>query len=71
MASSSDAIPVHLLTVEAIEVLPSSQRRRALIFNVTNRYIRMAPVFADAAKHLNLVLGTRRRLRPQGSLIIS
>jgi hypothetical protein len=55
-AFSSDAIPVHLLTVEAIELYLSKLKDDGvLIFNVTNRYIRMAPVFADAAKHLNLV----------------
>jgi hypothetical protein len=55
-AFSSDSIPVHLLTVEAIELYLSKLKDDGvLIFNVTNRYIRMAPVFADAAKHLDLV----------------
>jgi hypothetical protein len=55
-AFSSDAIPVHLLTVEAIRLYLSKLRPDGIIiFNVTNRYVNLPPVLADAAKELDLV----------------
>ena len=55
-AFSSDAIPVHLLTIEAIEMYLSKLRSDGiLIFNVTNRYVNLPPVLADAARELDLV----------------
>jgi spermidine synthase len=55
-AFSSDAIPCHLLTKEAIEIYLSKLREDGiLVFNITNRYVALAPVLADAAKELNLI----------------
>jgi hypothetical protein len=55
-AFSSDAIPVHLLTKEAVELYLSKLRPDGiLIFNITNRYVRLAPVLADLAKELDLI----------------
>jgi hypothetical protein len=55
-AFSSDAIPVHLLTVEAIELYLSKLRPDGIIiFNVTNRYVNLPPVLADVAAELDLV----------------
>jgi hypothetical protein len=55
-AFSSDAIPVHLLTKEAIQIYLSKMREDGIIvFNITNRYVRLAPVLADVAKELDLI----------------
>ncbi|HYV36270.1 MAG TPA: hypothetical protein VE988_11235, partial [Gemmataceae bacterium] len=55
-AFSSDAIPVHLLTKEAIQMYLTKLRPDGiLVFNITNRYVSMAPVLADAARELDLV----------------
>ena len=50
-AFSSDAIPVHLLTAEAVDLyLSKLAEGGVLIFNVTNRYVDIRPVLADIAK---------------------
>jgi hypothetical protein len=55
-AFSSDAIPAHLLTKQAIALyLTKLKEDGILVFNITNRYIRLAPVLADAAKELDLI----------------
>ena len=53
-AFSSDAIPIHLLTQEALQVY----RRRltedgVLLFNISNRYLELEPVLADLARNAN------------------
>jgi hypothetical protein len=49
-AFSSDAIPVHLLTAEAIDLYLSKLADGGLlIFNTTNRYVDIKPVLADIA----------------------
>ncbi len=54
-AFSSDAIPVHLLTVDAIEVyLKKLAPGGVLVFNATNRYVDIAGVLKDSADHLGL-----------------
>jgi hypothetical protein len=54
-AFSSDAIPVHLLTVEAVRLYLSKLRPDGiLIFNVTNRYVNLPPALADLARELDL-----------------
>jgi SAM-dependent methyltransferase len=54
-AFASDAIPVHLLTVEAIETyLKKLAPGGVLVFNTTNKYIRLNPVLKDAADALDL-----------------
>ena len=54
-AFASDAIPVHLLTVDAIKTyLDKLAPGGVLVFNTTNRYIRLNGVLKDAADALDL-----------------
>jgi hypothetical protein len=54
-AFSSDAIPVHLLTAQAIELyMTKLVDGGALLFNVTNRYVSIAPVLSRIAQELDL-----------------
>lgn len=54
-AFSSDAIPVHLLTREAVEIYADSLAPGGIIaFHITNRYLDLAPVVARVAKSLSL-----------------
>lgn len=49
-AFSSDAIPMHLLTAEAWQTLVRHLNPNAILaFNITNRYLDLAPVVAEAA----------------------
>ncbi|HEY8538875.1 MAG TPA: fused MFS/spermidine synthase [Steroidobacteraceae bacterium] len=51
-AFSSDAIPVHLLTLEAIETyLRHLKPDGVLAIHISNRYLNLAPVCARAAEH--------------------
>ena len=55
-AFSSDAIPIHLLTVEAVQMyLSKLEPHGILAFNITNRYLRLAPMLAAMARDLHLV----------------
>lgn len=55
-AFGSDAIPVHLLTREALELYVSKLRPGGvLMFNVSNRYVNLAPILATEASALALV----------------
>src|SRR5262249_19179024 len=55
-AFSSDAIPIHLLTKEALDLY---FRKLAdgglLIFNITNRYVELEPVLGDLAHERGLL----------------
>jgi hypothetical protein len=52
-AFSSDSIPVHLLTVEAIQLyLKKLKPNGILAFHVSNRYLKLSPVLAGAAERL-------------------
>lgn len=54
-AFSSDAIPVHLITVEALEDAARTLRPDGLMaIHVSNRYYDLAPALAAAARHLGL-----------------
>jgi hypothetical protein len=54
-AFSSDAIPVHLLTRDAVKVyLDKLADGGVLVFNTTNRYVRIEPVLSAIAKDLDL-----------------
>jgi hypothetical protein len=54
-AFSSDAIPIHLLTRNALEVYLSKLAPHGQIaFHITNRYVDLTPVLADLAQSLNL-----------------
>jgi spermidine synthase len=62
-AFSSDAIPVHLLTREAISLYASKLRPGgAIAFNVSSRYFDLAPVVAASARDLGLVAAQRSDL---------
>jgi hypothetical protein len=55
-AFSSDAIPVHLMTKEAIKLYLSKLKEDGiLIFNITNRYVELAPVLSDLARDSGLI----------------
>jgi len=55
-AFSSDSVPVHLLTREAVELYLSKLRPDGLVaFHVTNRYLDLEPVVAGVARSLGLV----------------
>ncbi len=54
-AFSSDAIPVHLITREAMQLYRHHLTERGLIaVNITNRYLNLEPVLASLAQHLGL-----------------
>lgn len=54
-AFSSDSIPVHLITKEAIELyLRKLTSNGLLIINITNRHLNLEPVIATLAKNLGL-----------------
>jgi hypothetical protein len=54
-AFSSDSIPVHLLTREAIEIYRRKLRPRGLIaFHISNHYIDLEPVLASAAREMGM-----------------
>ena len=55
-AFNSDAVPVHLLTREAIDLyLQKLQEDGVLVFNVSNRYVELEPVLGDIAREAGLV----------------
>jgi hypothetical protein len=59
-AFSSDAVPVHLLTREALELYARKLSPGGLIaFHVTNRHLDLAPVVARAARVLGLAVVER------------
>jgi hypothetical protein len=62
-AFSSDAIPVHLITRQALELyIRKLDSEGMLAFHITNRYLRLEPVFGKLASELNLVARTRNEL---------
>ena len=55
-AFSSDAVPTHLLTQEALQLyLSKLDERGILVFNISNRYLDLAPLLANLAKDAGLV----------------
>ena len=66
-AFSSDSVPVHLITREALELYVSKLRPGGLIaFHVTNRHLELAPVVARAARALGLA-AVERNDRAEGA----
>jgi hypothetical protein len=58
-AFSSDAIPVHLLTVEAFKIYLSHLKPDGVIaVHISNRYLDLRPVVENAARHLGLEAAT-------------
>jgi hypothetical protein len=55
-AFSSDAIPIHLLTKEALKLyLAKLSESGVLVFHISNRYLDLKPILGNLANHLNLV----------------
>jgi len=54
-AFSSDAIPVHLITLEALRIYINKLTPQGIVaFHVSNRYLDLVPVLANLAKNENL-----------------
>ena len=54
-AFSSDAVPTHLLTREALDLyLSKTNERGILVFNISNRYLDLAPVLGNLAEEAGL-----------------
>src|SRR4051812_16998473 len=51
-AFNSDAIPIHLITRQALELYIS--RADAVLFHISNRYLRLEPVLGNIARELGL-----------------
>jgi hypothetical protein len=55
-AFSSDAIPVHLLTREALKLyLAKLSESGLMVFHISNRYLDLKPILGNLANHMNLV----------------
>jgi hypothetical protein len=60
-AFTSDAVPVHLLTQQALELyLTKLSEDGLLVFNVTNRYVDLEPVLGALAAHAGLICISRK-----------
>ena len=65
-AFSSDAIPVHLMTREALQLYVARLAPDgALAFHISNRHLQLEPVLARLAEELGLVAVTRRDRIPK------
>ncbi len=54
-AFSSDAIPVHLITKEAISMYRKKLKENGLlVFHISNRYLNLEPVLGNIAKEINI-----------------
>lgn len=63
-AFAGDAVPLHLLTAEALALYRRRVRPDGLVlFHVSNRYLRLEPVVLGAARHLGLAARGARRAR--------
>ena len=59
-AFTSDAIPIHLMTREAVQLYLSKLHRGGLLaFHISNRYFTLHPVLANVASELGLVCAGR------------
>jgi hypothetical protein len=59
-AFSSDAIPLHLLTDEAVGVyLRALSHKGALLIHISNRYIELEPMLSAIARHRGLIARVR------------
>jgi len=59
-AYSSDSIPIHLLTREALQIYLSKLADNGiLVFHISNRYLDLEPVLGNLAKDLNLAAITQ------------
>ena len=61
-AFSGDAVPLHLLTVEAVELYRQRAAADApIVFHVSNRYLDMTPVLDGVAARLGLAAAVKHR----------
>jgi hypothetical protein len=66
-AFSSDAIPIHLITDEAVSLyLDRLEAGGALVFHISNRHLDLGPILARLATHHGLVAEERVDLRTPG-----
>jgi hypothetical protein len=69
-AFSSDAIPVHLVTREAIALyLSRLTPEGVLMFHISNRHLRLGPVLARAAGSFGLTVLEQQDLNPSPDLV--
>jgi len=69
-AFSSDAIPVHLLTIEAVrEYLRVVKPDGLLLFHVSNRHLNIAPVLFAAARELQIEARYSQNISPENPLV--
>jgi hypothetical protein len=62
-AFSSDAVPVHLLTREALQLyLQKLDAGGVLVFNITNSYLNLTPLIGDLAHDARLVVRVQHDL---------
>jgi hypothetical protein len=62
-AFNSDAIPIHLITREAVQLYMSRVTPRGLVlFHISNRYVRLEPVLASIARDLGLQCAAQRHV---------
>jgi hypothetical protein len=62
-AFSSDSIPVHLVTREALQLYLSRLAAGGMLaFHITNRYLELEPIFGRLAVESNLAARTRNEL---------
>jgi spermidine synthase len=55
-AFSSDAIPTHLLTREALKLyLAKLSESGAMVFHISNKYLDLKPILGNLANDMNLV----------------
>jgi len=65
-AFSSDTVPIHLLTREALALYRSKLRRDGLLaFNVSNRYLTLEPVLGNLARNAGLACVAQEDQRSQ------
>ncbi|HZY56244.1 MAG TPA: fused MFS/spermidine synthase, partial [Rubrobacteraceae bacterium] len=66
-AFSSDAVPVHLMTREALELYLSKLKSDgAMAYHITNRYLRLEPVLGNLARDRGLVCYTQSDINTRG-----
>ncbi len=62
-AYSSDAIPIHLITIEALALYLSRLAPNGLLaLHISNRYFKLAPLLANAARELGIRAVAQERL---------
>jgi hypothetical protein len=60
-AFNSDAIPIHLITRQALRLyLDRLSAHGAVLFHISNRYVRLEPVLASLARDLGVVCRAQR-----------